>query len=72
MIVGNKRDFRCLDISSLHIGEETITVKKAIKDLGVIIDCSLSLEEQISQVVKTAGYHLSNISFVKKYLVIRP
>ena len=39
-----------------------------IKNLGIVFDCSLSFNEQINRVVKTAGYHLRNIAFLKKYL----
>ncbi|XP_076049541.1 uncharacterized protein LOC143030271 [Oratosquilla oratoria] len=45
-----------------------MTVEKAVKDRGVIMDCNLSFKDQINQVVRTTGYHLRNISLLKKYL----
>ena len=68
LVVGKAKDVRRLDISSFQINDRAMTVGKSVKDLGVIIDCNLSFKDQINQVVKTAGYHLRNITFVKKYL----
>ena len=39
-----------------------------LKDLGVILDCNLTFKSQINQTVRTTGYHLRNLAFVKKYL----
>ncbi len=44
----------------------TLDVKSAIKDLGVLLDETMSFEEQINKVVKVTGYNLRNIAFVKK------
>lgn len=68
LVVSKNNELRRLDISPLRIKDDTLTVKKAAKYSGVIIDCTLSIKEQISQMVRTAGYHLKNISLVKKYL----
>ncbi|XP_068221054.1 uncharacterized protein [Palaemon carinicauda] len=41
---------------------------RKVRDLKVSPDCILSFNTQINNVVKTAGYHLRNIAFIKKYL----
>ena len=56
---------RRLDIANLRVLENEFEVTSPIKDLGIVFDCSLSFNEQINRVVKTAGYHLRNISFLK-------
>ena len=66
--MGKSHDRRRLDISRLRINGNTMEVAATAKDLGVIIDSDLSFKDQINRVVRTAGYHLKNIAFVKKYL----
>ena len=61
LIVGKSTDLRKLDISTLLINGTSMTVRKTVKDLGVIVDCNLSFKDQINQVVRTTGYHLRNI-----------
>ena len=39
-----------------------------MKDLGVMLDSNLTFDTQINKVVRNAGYHLRNISFIRKYL----
>ena len=68
LIIGKKINLRRLDINRLKVLENEFEVKTPIKNLGVIFDCDLSFDEQINQVTRTAGYHLRNIAFLKKYL----
>ena len=69
LIVGKSSDLRRLEeIHSLNIEGNEIEVKKSVKDLGVMLDSTLSMKEQIDKVVRVAGYHLRNIAFVKKYI----
>ena len=69
LIVGKKGDLKRLgDIQSLNIDGNDIIISKSVKDLGVLLDKNLSMKEQIGKVVKTSGYHLRNIAFVKKYI----
>ena len=68
LIVGKKHDLRRLDIANLKVLENEFEVTSPIKNLGIVFDCSLSFNEQINRVVKTVGYHLRNIAFLKKYL----
>ena len=68
LIVGKKHDLRRLVIANLRVLENEFEVMSPIENLGIVFDCSLSFNEQINRVVKTAGYHLRNIAFLKKYL----
>ena len=69
LIVGRKGDLQRLgDVPRLRVQGDTMDVTESVKDLGVILDCNLSFNDQINKVVKVAGYHLRNIAFVKKYL----
>ena len=43
-------------------------ISKIVKNLGVLLDSTLSMKNQINKVVKEVNYHLRNIAFVKKYI----
>ena len=68
LIVGRKNEIKKLEFESLRVLGEEFEVMRPIKNLGVIFDSNLTLNEQVNQVVKTAGYHLRNIAFLKRYL----
>ena len=44
-----------LDINKLKVFENEFEVKAPTKNLGVVFDCDLSFNEQINQVIRTAG-----------------
>ena len=68
LIVGRKNEIKRLEFESLRVLGEEFEVMRQIKNLGVIFYSNLTLNEQVNQVVKTAGYHLRNIAFLKRYL----
>ena len=52
----------------LHIGTQTIQQSKVIKNLGVKLDCELTLQSQISDVCRISYYRLRRINKIRKYL----
>ena len=68
LIVGKNRDIRRFNVPTLRIGDNSLETREAVKDLGIILDCKLSMKDQIQRVVRTSSYHLRNIGFVRKYL----
>ena len=68
LIVGRKHDLRRLNVDKLRVLENEFEVRSPVKDLGFVLDCNLSFNDQINKDVKTAGYHLRNIAFLKRYL----
>ena len=69
LIVGKKQNLERLgNLNNLRLYNTTVEVKKSVKDLGVILDCNMSLKDQINKVVRVVGYHLRNIGFVRKYI----
>ena len=68
LLAGKKHDLRRLDIAKLIVLGDQFEVTSPIKNLGIIFYCSLTFNMHINQVIKTAGYHLRNIAFLKKYL----
>ena len=68
LIVGKNKDIRRFNMPTLCIGDNSLETCDAVKDLGIIFDCNLSMKDQIQRVVRTTRYHLRNIGFVRKYL----
>jgi hypothetical protein len=53
---------------SISFGEETIMPKKTVRNLGAVIDSTLSMESQISAVNRNMYFHLRRIAKVKRHL----
>ena len=60
-----KRQKRC---SSEQLDDTTVPLSDSVKSLGVLLDCTLSLENFISQTIKSCYYQFCQISSVQKYL----
>ena len=52
----------------IMIGASNIKIVPVVRNLGVYIDSSLTMKNQISNTVKVCNYHLRNITFIRKYL----
>ena len=68
MLVGGKLGLRNLGDFQLVVNNSQVMISDKVRDLGVQLDCNLSLVGQINNVVRVTGHHLRNIAFVKKYL----
>ena len=68
LMVGKSKNISRVNMSTLCIDANNLDVSNTVKDLGVLLDCNLSMKGQIQKVVKIARYHLKNIGFVRKYL----
>ena len=68
MLVGKKNSLRDLGDVNMYINGNQAHIADKVRDLGVLLDCNLSLNSQINNIVKTAGYNLRNIGFIKKYV----
>ncbi len=68
LIVGKNKDIRRINIPTLCIGGISLETYETVRDLGILLDCNLSIKEQIQRVVRTTRYHLRNFGFVRKDL----
>ena len=55
-------------LDSVQVGDERITPKSSARNLGVIFDNRMSLNEHIAKICKSSQYHLSNIGKIRKLL----
>ena len=57
-----------LSISSVCVCNETIQSSTHVKNIGVIFDSCISMEQHITEICKSALCHLRNIGKIRKYL----
>lgn len=55
-------------VSSVSVCSETIQSSTHVKNIGVIFDSSMSMDQHITEICKSAFYHLRNIGKIRKYL----
>ena len=55
-------------LNYIMVGDEKVVPTVSARNLGVIFDEWIKLEEHINSICKSAYYHIRNISRIKKYL----
>ena len=54
----------------LNLGEERIERKEVVKKLGIKMDTTMSMQNQVNNITSTCYYHLRIISKVRRYLTV--
>ena len=68
LIIGQKKQLDKTNISQIRIGDTNIKPSESARNIGAILDSTMSLQEQISNTCKRSWYHLYNIRKIRKYL----
>lgn len=68
MVFSSGKSKHEIEIENLTVGDSTVCVQSQARSLGVIFDSKLSMSQHVSNVCKTAFYHLRTISRIRKYL----
>ena len=55
-------------LRSIAVGEEVINPSECARNIGVMLDQNLNMEQQITTICKSAFLHIRNIRKVRKYL----
>ena len=55
-------------LSSVDLCNETVLCSVSARNIGVILDQSLSMKTHVNAVCKSSFFHLRNIGFIRKYL----
>ena len=67
-LLGKKSGLRRFnEVQSLNVNGTNIDLSDKVKDLEVIVDKYLNLNDQINEAVRVARYNLRNIAFIRKY-----
>ena len=53
---------------ALKIGDAFIKPQASVRNLGVMFDQHLSMNDQVTTVIKACNFHLRNISYARQYL----
>ena len=64
--ISSSRDLS--NITAINIGEESISPVESCRNIGVTYDETLSFDEHIRSIAKTAFWHLRNIYQIRHYL----
>lgn len=68
LMLGSPHSLSRLKLPSLHLEGTDVPTSSSIRNLGVIFDQSLSLNDHITYLCKSINYHLRNIGKIRKYL----
>ena len=68
MLIGTRQQLCKVHFTHISVGEKQITPSFNIRNLGVVMDTSLTFHEQINKVCKISFYFLFHIRKIRKYL----
>ena len=53
------------------VGDSTVQFSQLVRNLGVTIDCHLSMSAHVTNVVRAANFELRRISSIRQYLTVQ-
>lgn len=70
LVLGTSRNREKAAVRDINVGNSTINRSSCAKNLGIMIDESLSLDQQVHEVVKTCRFLLRELWHIRKYLTV--
>ena len=67
-LFGSFQQSRKVVIPNLMFGDTVIAPVDQVRNLGLLLDATMTMEPQIANCIKSSVYHLRNIHKVKRYL----
>ena len=71
VITGSASRLRKLNISTIKVGDATVSPSPHVRNLGVIFDSHLTMEQQVSALCKSCGHQIHMLGKIVKYLTPR-
>jgi len=68
MVVTSKNNKELMKHIKIKIGEDIITPKTVVRNLGATLDCNLSMEPQVNSVTRRMYFNIRRISKIKHHL----
>ena len=68
LLIGTKQKLQKINMSTLCVGNDLIKPSKEVKNLGVCLDPSLTMNTHINKTCSIAFHHLYNLRRIRKYL----
>jgi len=70
ILIGSRSRLQQTSILSMSISDREIEFSKSVRNLGVHLDQSLSMETQINTLCKALNFHLRRLGKIRQYLTI--
>ena len=64
---GSKQQVNNISVKSIQIGDSLMQPVQMVSNLGVMMDSSLTLNSDVSSIVKSSSYHIRNLGRIRKY-----
>ena len=68
LLVGTPQQLKKVNITSVDIGDSTISLSQDVRILGLKFDCKLSMKSHVKSVCQTSLNQLRDISMIRRYL----
>ena len=68
ILIGSQHKLNKVVIPHIRIGNSTITPVSEVRNLGIIMDSTMTLAPHISSVIKSASFQLRGLGMIRKYL----
>ena len=68
LLIGTKQQLAKVNNSHIYVGNDEISPSITVKNLGVWLDSSLTMNTHINKTCSIAFYHLYNLRRIRKYL----
>ena len=68
VIRGNLRNFSVPNFGVMNFGDTQLVPCESAKNLGVVLDSSLSFRFPINSIVKTCNIHIRNLYIIKEFV----
>ena len=68
LILASPHDLPHVIDTAIEVGDVSITSSQSVRNLGIVLDQTLSIKQHITHVCKSAFIHLQNIRYLKPYI----
>ena len=68
IFISTSHKIKTIDTKSVQLGNDTVPISTSVRNLGIYLDSTLSMDHQISHLRKLCYYDLRRISQIRPYL----
>ena len=69
---GTRQQLKKCTLNSINVAGIDVPIQsKPVRNLGVLLDCCMTMSAQVSSVITTTSFHIRNISRIRKHLTLQ-
>ena len=68
IVIGSKAQLKGLSLGQIKIGTDSVTPTASARNIGVVFDSSLSMDQHVTNICKSAWHHLRELGKIRQYL----